>query len=128
MVDVGVSLMIIFILAFLIESLVEAVLGTPFDKIEKLKPYKWTLMYIALLAGIIGAFVYRFDLLFILGGYIGARIEQTSFGIALTGLAIGRGSNYLHDLVTNLLAGKVVPSTTITTNVSDKKTVSVTNG
>jgi hypothetical protein len=90
---------IIFLLSFLIESLVEAVLGTPFDKIPFLTPWKWTLMYAALGVGVIGAHVYQFDLLALLSQYLGTPIKTTFFGVTLTGLAIGRGSNYLHDLV-----------------------------
>jgi hypothetical protein len=93
------TIAIIFLLAFLIESLVEAVLGTPFDKIPILTPWKWTLMYAALGVGVIGAHVYQFDLLVILSKYLGTPIQITFFGVTLTGLAIGRGSNYLHDMV-----------------------------
>jgi hypothetical protein len=90
---------VIFLLAFLIESLVEAVLGTPFDKIPALTPYKWVLMYAALIVGVVGAHVYQFDLLALLSVYLGAPIQNTFFGVTISGLAIGRGSNYLHDLV-----------------------------
>lgn len=90
---------VIFLLAFLIESLVEAVLGTPFDKIPALTPYKWCLMYAALIVGVVGAHVYQFDLLALLSSYLGTPIQITFFGVTLSGLAIGRGSNYLHDLV-----------------------------
>jgi hypothetical protein len=107
--DILAIVAIIFLLAFLIESLVEAVLGTPFDKIPALVPWKWTLMYAALAVGVIGAHVYQFDLLVILSNYLGKPIQTTFFGVTLTGLAIGRGSNYLHDLVVKWFKPVVIP-------------------
>jgi hypothetical protein len=93
-------LFVILLLAFLVESLTEYLFGTPFDKIPKLTPYKWTLMYVAMLIGIGGAFVYHLDLVSILGGYIGLDISPGPFGMILTGAAIGRGSNFVHDIIT----------------------------
>jgi hypothetical protein len=91
---------IILLLAFLVESLVEALFGPAFDKIAILTPWKWCLMYVAMIAGVIGAFVYGFDLLALLSAYLKVNLPSTPFGILLTGLAIGRGSNYVHDIVT----------------------------
>jgi len=54
--------------------------------------------------GIAGALIYRFDVIFLLGQYLqefaGAPllIPITGFGIVITGVAIGKGSNYIHDL------------------------------
>jgi hypothetical protein len=98
--SVLVTMGILFLLAFLVEALVEAVFGTLFDKVPALTPYKWTLMYIAFVVGIIGAFVYRFDLMYLLAVYLDdkATLTITTFGTVLTGLGIGRGSNFLHDL------------------------------
>lgn len=93
-------LFVIFLLAFLVESLVEYLFGAPFENIPAMKPYKWLLMYVAMAVGMVGAFVYRFDLLYLLGAFVGTAIQVTVFGILLTGAAIGRGANYLHDLVT----------------------------
>ena len=100
--SVLVTMAILFMLAFLVEALVEAVFGTLFDKIPALTPYKWALMYVAFLVGIVGAFVYQFDLLYLLASYLDKATTLTinAFGIILTGLGIGRGSNFLHDLFT----------------------------
>ena len=92
-------LAVIFLLSFLTESIVEYVFGQLIEHIPVLKPYAWLIMYVALSVGILGAFVYRFDLLYTLSNYLGAQVPTTPFGIAITGAAIGRGSNYLHDLV-----------------------------
>jgi hypothetical protein len=95
---------ILFLLAFLVESLTEYVFGAPMDKIPALTPYKWLLMYIALAVGLVGAFVYRLDLIYIAAGYLGVTtITAGPFGFILTGLAIGRGSNYIHEIF-----GKIV--------------------
>lgn len=92
-------LAVIFLLAFLVESLVEYLFGKVVDNIPALTPYKWGLMYVSAIVGVVGAFIYGFDLLYLLGQFVGAGIPSTGFGVALTGLAIGRGANYLHDLV-----------------------------
>jgi hypothetical protein len=92
-------LAVIFLLAFLVESLVEYLVGAPFEHVAALAPYKWLLMYASMAVGIVGAFVYQFDLLSILSQFVGVNIAVTTFGLILTGCAIGRGSNYLHDLV-----------------------------
>lgn len=91
---------VIFLLAFLVESLVEYLVGQVFDQVSVLTPYKWTLMYISAFVGVLGAIVYKFDLLFLLAQFLEVSLEQSIFGTILTGLAIGRGANYLHDLVT----------------------------
>lgn len=92
-------LAVIFGAAFLVETLVEYVIGTPMEKIEKLKPYKWLIMYAAAVVGVVCAFVYKFDLIYLIGQFVGAPVAQTQFGIILTGAALGRGANYLHDFV-----------------------------
>lgn len=102
---------VIFFLAFLVESLVEFFLGQTFDKVPALTPYKWALMYAAAAVGIVGAFVYKFDLLAIMGLYIGVTLQVTTLGMILTGLAIGRGSNFLHDILDKFF---VAPSPKVT--------------
>jgi hypothetical protein len=92
-------LAVIVLLAFLVESLVEYLFGTLADHIAAIKPYSWLTMYVAAAVGVLGAFVYQFDLLALLGSFLGTPIALSTFGIILTGLAIGRGANYLHDLI-----------------------------
>ena len=81
------------LLAFLVEAGVEYVFGTPMDKIEKLKPYKWLLMYIGLAAGMGLAWYYRLDLPALV-----LQVEPSWVGFLLTGSAIGRGAGFLNDL------------------------------
>ena len=97
--SVGAILLVIFLMAFLVESLVEYLFGGLFDHVPAITPHKWVLMYVAMGVGILGAFVYQFDLIYLIGLYVKAGIATTTFGIVLTGAAIGRGANYLHDLV-----------------------------
>jgi hypothetical protein len=98
--QVAATLLVIFALSFLVETLVEALFGRPIDKIEKLKPYKSLILtYIAVGFGMLGAFIYSFDLLYFLGTLVGAPIMTTTFGVIVTGIAIGMGSAYLHQFV-----------------------------
>ena len=92
-------LAVIFLLAFLTESMVEYFFGEIANHFPALTPYKWLLMYVAAIVGVIGAYIYSFDLLHLVGEFVGTSIPVHWFGILLTGLAIGRGAGYLHDLV-----------------------------
>jgi len=90
---------VVIFIAFLIETLVEFALGTLFDKVPPLVPFKWTLMYVAIAVAVFASFLYRLDLVFMLAQFLGSSdIPQTTFGMIVTGVAIGKGSNYLHDL------------------------------
>jgi len=108
------NLSIVFAFAYLVESLVEMVWGT-LEKIvlsifPGIKPY-WTadlriaiIQLTAMGAGIAGAFVFRFDILYILSLFLSTYTGQimltlTPFGMIITGLAIGRGSNFIHQFV-----------------------------
>lgn len=92
-------LAVIFLLAFLVETLTEFLFGDLFDKVPVLTPFKWALKYIAVAVGVAGAWVYQFDIVFLLGQYVGAEIAQTAFGVVITGVAIGKGSNYIHQII-----------------------------
>jgi hypothetical protein len=92
-------LAVILLMAFLVESLVEYFFGAIVNNVPKLAPYKWLLMYVAAGVGVAGAFIYKFDLLYLLGGFMEVNIPSTWFGVLLTGLGIGRGSNFIHDIV-----------------------------
>lgn len=93
-----------FALAFLAESFVEFLLDVPLEMlkprwpwIEQLKPMR----YAALIVGIVMAFQYDLDLIYEAFGY---QAHWIGFGMLLTGLGIGRGSNWLHDFWTVYLA------------------------
>lgn len=87
-------------LAFLVESMVEFVFGAIADHVEALKPFRWLLMYIALGVGIGLAFHYQLDLVATLIRIVsGVEAAPDPFGMTLSGMAIGRGANYVHQLV-----------------------------
>lgn len=99
-----------FALAFLVETLVEYILGTPMDHIERLKPYKWTLIYFGLVGGILLALYFKIDLIAVIAVLIARLAGNTTFvwqptfvGYILSGAAIGHGSNYLHDFLVKVL-------------------------
>ena len=94
-------LAIVLFIAFLVETLVEFVLAPVFEKVPKLQPFKWVTMYVAIAVAMFAAFLYRLDLVFMLAQFLGvSEIPQTTYGIVITGIALGKGSNYLHDLIT----------------------------
>ncbi len=102
-------LAIILFLAFLVETLVEATFAPIMDNFTVLLKYKWMLMYIAMGVGIAGAFLYKLDIVYLLGAWlnvVGEGWKMSAFGIVLTGLAIGKGSNYLHELIKKFLTPK----------------------
>jgi hypothetical protein len=104
------TLGVIFLLAFMVESLVEAVFGKIFDAVPVLASHKWTQQYIAFAVGIAGAFVYQFDLLYLCGQFMGVAVPLHPVGMILTGVAIGRGAAYLHDLVTKFFVKPTLPA------------------
>jgi len=95
---------LILFVAFMVESLVEYLLGTAFDKLPKLAPFKWALMYAGAAAGIGAALFYRFDLVYLIARLSGdeGAVAPGLFGMVLTGLAIGRGAGFLNDLLSKL--------------------------
>jgi hypothetical protein len=100
-----VIVLVTIFLSVLIESLVEYFVAPVFNNFPKLEKFKWMQMYIAFGIAIASTFIYQLDLVSLLSKYL-AKISAIDFsfpvtilGLILTGAAIGRGSNYLHDLV-----------------------------
>ena len=99
----------IFVLAFLAETLTEY-FARPFIRPDTLpgnghSERQWVipaylLRYIAAVVGIALAIAYRADIL----GLLGLTAWAPWIGWVVTGLIIGRGSNYLHDMVDRWLA------------------------
>lgn len=90
----------IMFLAFIVtEGTVEYLLGTAFDKIERLKPYKWLLMYASAGLGIFIAAYYSIDMIYLLASELGIPgVSVGPVGIAATGILMGRGANFVNDL------------------------------
>lgn len=96
------QLALVFALTFLVESLTEYIFGQIFDKIPKAQPYKFLLMYLAMLFGVGLCFYYSIDLI----SLIPPGSNVTPVGIVLTGLVVGRGSNFLHQFVSQFFPQK----------------------
>jgi hypothetical protein len=96
--DYAVQIASALFLAFSTESLTEYLFGTLADKITALKPYKWLLMYVAAIVGVGLCFWYQLDLVELIRGG-----EATWPGMLLSGLSVGRGANYINDLVSKYI-------------------------
>ena len=107
---------VLFLLAFLVETLVEFLFAPLFNNIEALKKYKWLQYLIAVGVALGGAFIYQFDLLYILSQFLShivqteSQIALTPYGIAITGVAIGHGAAYLHDAVSKYFKKPELPA------------------
>lgn len=81
----------IFILAVLVEGLIQYFVSNP-DK-----PQRW-LQYVSALLGILVCVAYKADML----AGLGLVSPYPFIGEVLTGLVIGRGSNYLNDFISKI--------------------------
>ncbi len=119
--EVLLILMLILLFSFLVETLVEFMFATVAHWIVGIVPKAEPLLFpqgdkpshirigiiqsAAVAVGIAGALVYQFDILSLLAEFLskttGAAIllKSTTLSIVITGIAIGKGSNYLHDLI-----------------------------
>ncbi len=93
------TLGVILLLAFLVETLVEALFGRIVDHIPAIQPYKWALIYVAVAAGIAGAWVYQFDVLYLAAQFMDVSLTVTPFGVTITGIAVGMGAGYIHQII-----------------------------
>ena len=99
-----ITLTLAFVLAFFVESFTEYIFGALFDKAPKLTPYRWTLQYLAMAAGIGLAFYYQIDLIaYIVNSVAPDALVASWVGFLLTGMGLGRGSEWLHRFVSKFL-------------------------
>lgn len=91
--DFGLFVVMMFFSFMATEGTVEYLLGTLFDKVEKLKPHKWLLMYISLGLGIFLAFRYNLDIPYML-----LNLPTDPVGVIGTGIIMGRGANFVNDI------------------------------
>lgn len=80
-------------LSVLVERLTEYVLGTPFDKVAALTPFKWLLMYASMALGVAVTYFGTLDFVLLVGG-----VNLGILGTVLSGIAIGGGANLLHQI------------------------------
>lgn len=108
--EVFATMGLVFLLAFLVETLVEFIFGTIagfFPQWQVGQPVKASIIQvIAVMVGLGGAFLYRFDILYLFGTFSQIPIEATPYGMAITGIAIGKGSNYVHQVITKFFPAK----------------------
>ena len=111
----------IFALAFLCEAIVEylfadllVALGKLIERVAGVKvDCTKSLKYVAVAVGIGLCFGYDIDLIAILG--LGLKPVHPSIGVILSGIVIGRGSNYLNDFLGLTNRNKPRPSAQILT-------------
>jgi hypothetical protein len=94
----------ILILATLAESLVEYLIAPAADELADEKPWREIAMrYIAALVGVALSSLYQTDLLAMLG----LVAPWPWVGWVVTGLLIGRGSNFVHDFASRWLSAQL---------------------
>lgn len=86
------ALALLVTLAGILNRVVEYTIGTAFDKIEKLKPFRWALMYLVLALGVLSAFQFDLDMLVIFD------FPASGLGRILTGIILSGGANLINDL------------------------------
>jgi hypothetical protein len=91
----GKELTAIFLLAFLAEAMTEYLFSDLLERIKDGK-YCFTLKYIACVIGIALCVAYRIDLL---GLVADLTPTATWIGWVVSGMIIGRGSNFLNDVI-----------------------------
>ena len=100
------TLGIILFMAFLVEGMVEYFFGEIANHVSSLEKYKWLLMYVAAAVGVAAAYIYQFDLIALIASWLEVELNASPFGIVLTGLAIGRGANYIHQIISTYFPKK----------------------
>ena len=83
------------LLAFLVENLVEYLVGPLLDWIGSKTGFRLGKRYVAAAVGVALCIAYGLD---ILGGF-GFQSGSPLIGLVISGLVIGRGSNSMHDLI-----------------------------
>jgi|SRR3972149_1420110 len=112
MIAVAYILLILF-LATVVESLTEALFGEPLSTIGNQTLLKWKpyiLRYIAMAVGVGLSFHYTLDLVSLTWQLLAEQLQMalpaisaSSIGYILTGLGIGRGASWLHQLLKTIL-------------------------
>lgn len=86
----------IFLLAVFTEATVEYFVAALFDKAGATAPYRRYIPYVAAALGIALCVAYQVD---ILAMVVGLTPVHPAVGWVVSGLIVGRGSNFLNDLV-----------------------------
>ena len=110
--DVLWLLLIVLFLATLNETLIEFLFG---EILAKFAPkVSWVLKYIAVVSAVVMVFIYRLDIVYLLAKFTETEwqplAEPSTLGIIITGIAVGKGSSYLHDLFKKYFVKPSTPS------------------
>jgi hypothetical protein len=105
-------LLVLVFLAYLIETLLEALLSKVLrERWSGWSQWSWLMFVPAVGLGVYAAILYRLDFLFLLGSFLEQvlfdltgqeqplGLPQTVFGYVITGVGVGMGSTYVHDLI-----------------------------
>ena len=105
------TLGIILLLAFLVETLAEFLFGTVAGFFpnggEWFGKYRLpVIQVISIAAGVGGSWIYQFDVIYLLGQFLNSPVDLEIFGVVITGIAVGKGSNYIHQLISQFFPSK----------------------
>ena len=96
-------MLVMLLLAYVVETAVEFLFGELFRRIAILRGVGWCQRYIAVGVAVWLAFIFRLDLFYVLSEYLEFFWEPLSqpsaAGTGLTGIMMGMGSSYLHDVI-----------------------------
>lgn len=113
------ELVAIFFLAMMVEGIVEFFLAPLVELAAKWVP-PFTIRYLAMIVGIAICILYQIDLL---AALIGLEAIHPLVGFVLSGILMGRGSNYIHDLIGKWGSGIVGPDRLLVGGVEKIKEV-----
>ena len=106
------NLLVILVLSFLVETLIEFLFGEPLAKFAP--KFSWLLKYIAVACAIALTLFYKFDVIYLLGQFVTLDWQPLSDpsvpGMIITGIAVGKGSNYMHDLFKRFFVKPTTPT------------------
>jgi hypothetical protein len=85
----------VFLLAFLAEALTEYFVAEPLGRVEDGR-YVWLCKYVAAIVGVGLCIIYKIDLLLMA---FGMSATSTWAAWILSGVIIGRGSNFVNDII-----------------------------
>ena len=94
--NLGLFAILMFFSFIATEGFVEYFLGTLFERVEKIKPFAWLLVYVSLFAGLGLTFAFELDAVAKVFGITSPAMPW--LGTALTGVVIGRGANFVADV------------------------------
>lgn len=93
--------------AFLIESMTEYLFGILVDCFPKLDPGRKALPFIPLFLGVMVMFYYNIDLVAVMVNLLPEQhMENNPIGIVFTGMMVGRGANFIHQLMSTYFPKK----------------------